>query len=301
MSDTRFASERVSPSDLLGSLSLFPSELSLLPSETAGKPSPPASSTSPGTVLSARRATTASSRVAPSPPSQPATPPEGSSWVASNLAVACVAFLAGSALATLVIFGLTGRVVKSADGGSLSDATTAETTDPGTRRLSAGITEARALSAPPGTQEVPPSAAPARVAPAVPALAPPLFARQTSAPVQPASGAVDTKAARATIAAPMPSLAPRRPVDSRLAEKPPALPDAPFVGAITLESEPAGAQVFVDGRPIGLTPLLNWEVRAGSHVVRVESQGYSRWSSAVRVVTGNTLSVVATLQPARDH
>jgi PEGA domain-containing protein len=138
----------------------------------------------------------------------------------------------------------------------------------------------------------------------VPALAPPLFAQQTSAPVQPASGSVDTKPARATIAAPMPSLVSRRPVDSRLGgEKPltPALPGAPFVGAITLESEPAGAQVFVDGRPIGLTPLLNWEVRAGSHVVRVESQGYGRWSSAVRVVTGNTLSVVATLQPARDH
>ena len=98
----------------------------------------------------------------------------------------------------------------------------------------------------------------------------------------------------------MPSLVSRRPVDARLGEEKP-LPGAPFLGAITLESEPAGAQVFVDGRPIGLTPLLNWEVRAGSHVVRVESQGYSRWSSAVRVVTGNTLSVVATLQPARDQ
>jgi hypothetical protein len=216
-----------------------------------------------------------------------------------------VAFLAGIALATLVIFGLTGRVVAPADGGSPSDAT-AEIADPSTRPLRVGIADARAVSLPPVEQEVAVSAAPAAVTPAAPAAVPPLFAPQSRSErgPQPASGSVDTEHARATNVAPMPSRAPGRSLDFRLGqEKPsmPALPGATFVGAITLESEPAGAQVFVDGRAVGVTPLRTWEVRAGSHVVRVESEGYSRWSSAVRVVTGNTLSLVATLQPTREH
>ena len=73
-----------------------------------------------------------------------------------------------------------------------------------------------------------------------------------------------------------------------------------FVGSISLESQPAGAQVFIDGQPLGVTPLVDWKLPAGSHVVRVELDGYNRWSAAVRVITAKTLSLVAALQPAHQ-
>jgi hypothetical protein len=72
-----------------------------------------------------------------------------------------------------------------------------------------------------------------------------------------------------------------------------------FRGAISVESQPAGAQVFVDGRPLGVTPLVGWELPAGSHVVRIDLDGYERWSTAVQVVTEKTVNVVMNLQPTR--
>jgi hypothetical protein len=55
--------------------------------------------------------------------------------------------------------------------------------------------------------------------------------------------------------------------------------------------------VFVDGAPIGITPLTKWELPAGSHVIRVELDGYTRWSAAVQIITAKTLRLVANLQP----
>lgn len=73
-----------------------------------------------------------------------------------------------------------------------------------------------------------------------------------------------------------------------------------FRGAISVESQPAGAQVSVDGRPVGVTPLVGWELPAGSHVVRIDRDGYERWSAAIQVVTEKTVSVVTNLQPTRQ-
>lgn len=73
-----------------------------------------------------------------------------------------------------------------------------------------------------------------------------------------------------------------------------------FRGTISVESQPAGAQVFVDGRPVGVTPLVGLELPAGSHVVRIDLDGYERWSSAIQVVTEKTVNVVTTLQPTRQ-
>jgi hypothetical protein len=65
-----------------------------------------------------------------------------------------------------------------------------------------------------------------------------------------------------------------------------------------VHSEPVGAVVSVDGRVVGATPLSLKEVPAGSRVVRIESQGYERWSLAARVVANQELRIVATLQRA---
>lgn len=74
-----------------------------------------------------------------------------------------------------------------------------------------------------------------------------------------------------------------------------------FHGALAVLSEPLGAVVSVDGRVVGATPLVLKDVPVGSRVVRVESQGYERWSFAARVVANQEVRIVATLQRASDQ
>lgn len=70
----------------------------------------------------------------------------------------------------------------------------------------------------------------------------------------------------------------------------------PFTGALVIESEPAGATAFVNGQPVGRTPVVLKDVRVGSCVVRVEYEGYQRWSTAVSVSSTREAHVTATLR-----
>ena len=69
-----------------------------------------------------------------------------------------------------------------------------------------------------------------------------------------------------------------------------------FVGDLTVQSRPSGAKVFLDGRLIGTTPLQIPAVRAGEHAIRLEYDGYRRWSSAVRIVASEATRVTASLE-----
>ena len=72
-----------------------------------------------------------------------------------------------------------------------------------------------------------------------------------------------------------------------------------FSGTLVIESEPAGATAFVNGQPVGKTPVVLKDVRVGSCVVRMEYEGYQRWSTAVSVSTTRETRVTAAL--ARDE
>lgn len=74
-----------------------------------------------------------------------------------------------------------------------------------------------------------------------------------------------------------------------------------FHGSLAVDSDPGGALVSVDGRVVGATPLLLKAVPAGSRVVRIESDGYERWSFAARVVANQQVRVVANLQRGPDQ
>jgi serine/threonine-protein kinase len=92
-----------------------------------------------------------------------------------------------------------------------------------------------------------------------------------------------------------------RSTESRTADALAARPSAPstvgrFVGALTVESRPSGARVFLDGALVGTTPLQLPEVRAGSHALMLEHDGYNRWSSAIRIVASETNRVTASLE-----
>ena len=69
-----------------------------------------------------------------------------------------------------------------------------------------------------------------------------------------------------------------------------------FVGTLAVRSDPPGATVIVDGQPVGQTPLELARFRAGSHVVWIESTGYRRWTSGVRVTVYQTTRINATLE-----
>jgi hypothetical protein len=67
-------------------------------------------------------------------------------------------------------------------------------------------------------------------------------------------------------------------------------------GALEVDSRPAGAKVYLDGKLIGSTPLSLPAVPSGEHAVRLEHDGYQRWSSSVRVVANERNRVTASLE-----
>jgi hypothetical protein len=69
-----------------------------------------------------------------------------------------------------------------------------------------------------------------------------------------------------------------------------------FAGALMIVSRPPGAAVFMDGKPVGATPLSLPSVPAGTHAIRIEQEGYRRWTSAVRVVASEQNRITASLE-----
>ncbi len=69
-----------------------------------------------------------------------------------------------------------------------------------------------------------------------------------------------------------------------------------FVGGLVVDSRPTGARVFLDGRLVGTTPATVSTVGSGEHVVRLELDGYRRWSSSIRIVAGEQNRVTASLE-----
>jgi len=134
----------------------------------------------------------------------------------------------------------------------------------------------------------------------LPAQIPPAFA--VSVPVLSGKNLTPSEPRRPTIAPRPPTVAARPPA---IATRPPAadtrpapaaIPAAEYFGTLEIESTPAGAAVFVDQRPVGETPLQLLRVRAGSHAVRIERDGYQRWTTAVNVPASQVTRVSARLE-----
>lgn len=74
-------------------------------------------------------------------------------------------------------------------------------------------------------------------------------------------------------------------------------------GSLVVESNPVGADVFVDGTRVGKTPLVLPNQREGARAVRVEAKGHEPWTAAVQILTGQEVSLRADLnlaQPAAE-
>ena len=74
------------------------------------------------------------------------------------------------------------------------------------------------------------------------------------------------------------------------------IPD-PTTGSVNIQSTPAGANVFLDGTLVGLTPVLVSGITPGSHQVAVELTGYVPFQATTSVSAGATTVVSAVLTP----
>jgi serine/threonine protein kinase len=70
------------------------------------------------------------------------------------------------------------------------------------------------------------------------------------------------------------------------------------VGSISLESRPAGARIFLDGKDAGKTPTTLPDVKAGAHRLRFELTGYKALDTTVTVRAGQQERVTVTLEQA---
>ena len=68
-------------------------------------------------------------------------------------------------------------------------------------------------------------------------------------------------------------------------------------GAMSISSNPSGANVFVDNNFIGISPLTSNEIAAGNHQVTFKMDGYQDYATNALVNAGTTSSVSAALLP----
>lgn len=75
-----------------------------------------------------------------------------------------------------------------------------------------------------------------------------------------------------------------------------ATPAPAAIGSIRVNSVPSGADVSIDSRLYGITPVTVSDLSAGQHQVTISKNGYLPWSSTVSIPAGDTLDLAPTLE-----
>jgi hypothetical protein len=68
-------------------------------------------------------------------------------------------------------------------------------------------------------------------------------------------------------------------------------------GTLSVTSDPAGADISVDNKSLGISPLTAQDIKAGYHMVTMKKEGYQDYSASFHITAGETSSVTATLLP----
>ena len=71
--------------------------------------------------------------------------------------------------------------------------------------------------------------------------------------------------------------------------------DVGNVGSIVVDSRPPGSRVLIDGRVVGVTPVLVPDLVPGVHRVRIERDGYRPWENTVEVFSTERSRVAGSL------
>jgi hypothetical protein len=128
-------------------------------------------------------------------------------------------------------------------------------------------------------------------------LAPPVPAPAAAVPAP----AVERQTVAAHLARPVDSaresasIARDRPVREPVERQPPRQQGA-YVGTLSIDAAPAG-EVFINRQVAGRTPLRAENLRAGSHLIWIERDGYRRWTRVVAVGADRITRVSARLDP----
>jgi len=136
---------------------------------------------------------------------------------------------------------------------------------------------------------------------ATPVAAPPAEERitaQLAAPGSnpaPAQSPAPPAATAIPIAAPVTRVSTPPTVSFSKGEPRPPARTVSYVGTLTIDSEPGG-EVFIDRASAGHTPLRMEKLKAGSHLVWIERDGYRRWTRVVEVPADRVSRVVADLE-----
>ena len=152
-----------------------------------------------------------------------------------------------------------------------------------------------------GTEAVAPSAPPVEASSAKPAPSP-------KADVPVSQPVVEPPAVAPRVVIPAAAVTPVRDVQARdtpardapvrVAAPPAARPIVNYVGTLSIDADPAG-DVFIDRKAVGKTPMRAENLKAGSHLVWIERDGYQRFTRVVQVPADRVTRLVADLEPSQ--
>lgn len=63
------------------------------------------------------------------------------------------------------------------------------------------------------------------------------------------------------------------------------------VGGLMIHTEPPGANIYIDGKSVGVSPYEVKEVSPGSHRVRIVKEGYEVWEREAMVEAGKKVDI----------
>ena len=135
---------------------------------------------------------------------------------------------------------------------------------------------------------------------------PPIVAEPEIAPVQaePPQALAPVPPPQAVVPPPVPGPTPLKvaAIVAPVVQNRPAPPIAPrsYVGSLSIDASPGG-EVFVDRKSAGLTPVRLDNLRAGSHLIWIERDGYRRWTKVVQVPADQVSRVFADLEAIVDR
>ena len=86
---------------------------------------------------------------------------------------------------------------------------------------------------------------------------------------------------------------------ARQAERLPVNADPNAAGGLFAITRPLGAQVFLDNKLIGATPLFMSQLSPGSHEVRLELPGFRTYSSSIQVEPDRRFRLAVQLEETR--
>lgn len=77
----------------------------------------------------------------------------------------------------------------------------------------------------------------------------------------------------------------------------PLVPPTVYKGTLSVAADRPGARVFVNRKEVGVAPVRVRNLRAGAHLVWIESEGFRRWTRVVTVPAERVTRVSADLEP----